>query len=235
VRSLLRRGLKKLLQRNRRDQLKVIQYSYTRGDGSFDYGKYKRIQVAGNERKIEHVWVLEDNIAFLAAYINRRVPSPSFGICHGTRRGLEQKWFSKYLGGCRVIGTEISHTAGEFENTIEWDFHDEKPEWIGAVDFVYSNSLDHAYDPKKALTAWVNSLKRNGICIIEHTTSHGADKTSELDPFGASLEIMPFLVLKWSEGAFAVTSILEAPATNKFAPETHFLIIEKCGEHKQTS
>ncbi len=228
MRSLIRKVLKKVLQHNKGNQLKVVQYSYTKDDGSFDYGRYKKIQVAGNERKIEHVWVLEDNVEFLANYIKSRIPSPSFGICHGTRRGLEQRWFSKHLGGCRVIGTEISHTASDFENTIEWDFHEEKQEWIGAADFIYSNSLDHAYDPKKALSVWMKSLRPGGICIIEHTWGHGADQTSELDPFGASLEIMPFLVLSWAEGKFAVTRILKGPATKNFIPDTHFLIIENC-------
>ena len=70
--------------------------------------------------------------------------------CHGTRQGFEQKWFSKNLE-CKVIGTEISDNANDYKNTIEWDFHNVKKEWIGSVDFIYSNALDHSYDPNKCL------------------------------------------------------------------------------------
>ncbi|MBK6621188.1 MAG: hypothetical protein IPG32_10020 [Saprospirales bacterium] len=49
---------------------------------------------------------------------------------------------------CEVIGTEISDSASKFSHTIEWDFHEVKPEWIGRADFIYSNSFDHSYDPE---------------------------------------------------------------------------------------
>jgi hypothetical protein len=48
-------------------------YKYSRPDGSFDYEEYRRIQTEGNRRKIEWVWAVEENIAFLADYIRRIV------------------------------------------------------------------------------------------------------------------------------------------------------------------
>ena len=85
------------------------------------------------------------------------IDTVEFGICHGTRRGKEQEWFRKYLG-CGVIGTEISDTVEQFPHTIEWDFHETKAEWINSADFIYSNSLDHSYDPKKCLTACTGAV-----------------------------------------------------------------------------
>ena len=85
-------------------------YSYLKADGSLDYERYRQIQIEGNKRKLEVVWALEENIAFLSQYIMNTIGVPRFGICHGTRRGKEQEWFRKYLG-CNVIGTEISDTA----------------------------------------------------------------------------------------------------------------------------
>src|SRR5687768_1733275 len=97
-------------------------YRFLKPDGSFDYERYRRIQTEGNKRKLEYVWVDEDNIAALSRYIQTVLGPPRFGICHGTRRGREQEWFRKYLG-CEVIGTEISDTAEQFPHTIQWDFH----------------------------------------------------------------------------------------------------------------
>ena len=144
-------------------------YEYLRRDGSFDYGAYRLAQAEGNKGKLANVWVLEENIAFLADYIRRSVTNIKFGLCHGTRRGKEQQWFRQYLQ-CDVLGTEISDTVTQFPHTIQWDFHEAKPEWVGGVDFIYSNSLDHSYDPEKCLNAWMSCLTRDGLCIIEHTS-----------------------------------------------------------------
>lgn len=199
-------------------------YRYCKPDGSFDYERYREVQIIGNKRKIENVWVLEENIAFLANYIQKTLGKVEFGICHGTRRGKEQEWFRKYLG-CEAIGTEISDTATDFPHTIQWDFHEVKPEWIDAVDFIYSNSFDHSYDPKKCLNAWMSCVKKGGICILEHTSGH--EKATKLDPFGAHITQMPYLILTWGEGRFFVREILTAPAKRDAIHYSHFLIIQK--------
>src|SRR5882672_5723027 len=133
-------------------------HQYLTEGGDFDYQRYRQVQIEGNRRKLDRVFVQQENIVFLAEYIRQRLGEPKFGICHGTRRGLEQKWFRESLR-CEVIGTEISDTASEFPDTIQWDFHEVKPEWIDRTDFVYSNSLDHSYDPEKCLNAWMSCVR----------------------------------------------------------------------------
>jgi len=199
-------------------------YQYRKPDGTFDYEKYKQVQVAGNRRKLEKVWVREENIAFLSDYITKRVGRVEFGLCHGTRRGKEQEWFRKYLN-CEVIGTEISDTAEQFPHTIQWDFHKVKPEWIGAVDFIYSNSLDHSYDPQSCLTAWMSCIKKGGVCIIEHTSGH--ERATELDPFGADIALMPYLILTWGKGDFCVRELLDAPLRPDLLEYIQYLVIQK--------
>jgi Methyltransferase domain len=199
-------------------------YRYRKPYGTFDYDKYKEIQIAGNKRKLGDVWVVKENIAFLADYITKHVGSVAFGLCHGTRRGKEQEWFKEYLK-CDVIGTDISDTAEQFPNTIQWDFHEIKPEWIDAVDFIYSNSFDHSYDPQKCLKAWMSCIKKGGCCIIEHTSAH--EKATELDPFGADISIMPFLILKWGKGNFCVRELLDAPFKPDCLFYVQYLIIQR--------
>jgi hypothetical protein len=46
-------------------------YRYYGSDGSFDYERYRKTQIAGNEKKIDKVWVSEENISFLADYIRK--------------------------------------------------------------------------------------------------------------------------------------------------------------------
>jgi hypothetical protein len=203
--------------------------TYLREDGSFDYPLYKSIQNEGNKAKIDKCWVQPENIAFLSDYLQSQLGDIRFGLCHGTRRGLEQKWFREHLG-CEVIGTEIAETATQFPDTIQWDFHDVKPEWVGAVDFIYSNSLDHSYDPGLCLNRWMSSLRPGGICIVEHTSVDEPEYATDLDPFGANLWIMPYLVLEWSKGNFCVDAILDAPVGKRKIEYTKFLIIKNTAQ-----
>lgn len=198
-------------------------YNYLDQQGSFDYQKYRQTQIEGNKRKLDQVWALEENIAFLSSYIKSVIGPVNFGLCHGTRRGKEQQWFGKYLNA-NILGTDISDTAEQFPDTIEWDFHKVKPEWLNSVDFIYSNSFDHSYDPQECIKAWMSCLKEGGMCIIEHTSAD--EKSTELDPFGAQITIMPYLVLEWGKGDFFVRELLDAPKRPNNSHYVKFLIIQ---------
>lgn len=199
-------------------------HEYLKDDGSFDYEHYRRTQTEGNKIKLDYVWAREENIAFVSDYISKTVGRVSFGLCHGTRRGKEQEWFRKYLG-CEVVGTEISDTAEQFPHTIRWDFHEAKPEWLGAADFIYSNSLDHSYDPEKCLNVWMSCVRTGGLCLIEHSSDD--EGSSEIDPFGASIALMPYLILKWGKGVYGVRELIEAPLKGSCVSYLYFIVIQK--------
>ncbi len=183
------------------------------------------MQEEGNKKKIDTIWVIEENIQYLSEYIKTHNKNPRFGLCHGTRRGKEQEWFRKYLN-CDVIGTEISETADRFPNTIQWDFHEVKPEWLESVDFIYSNSFDHSYDPEKCLKAWMSCLSKRGICILEHSSDHEPQEANELDPFGADFHLMTYLVTTWGDGKFGVRKILKAPHKRANVSYINYIVIQ---------
>ncbi len=199
-------------------------HRYVDAEGSFDYDAYRAEQIAGNKEKIQQSWVREEDIDFLAGHVRRLVAEPRFGICHGTRRGLEQQWLAERLG-CDVIGTEISDNASEYPRTIEWDFHETKPEWLGAADFIYSNAFDHSYDPEKALNAWMSCLRVGGVCFLEHSNRMEPESVTALDPFGARLTLMPWLILGWGEGRYAVREVLES--TDRDGLAMHHLAVQR--------
>lgn len=205
-------------------------HKYLDDNGNFDYDQYKKIQEKGNKEKINLVWAQEENIQFLSQYLKKNLPTIDFGICHGTRRGLEQVWFRKYLH-TEVIGTEISDTANQFPYTIQWDFHKAKPEWLGKVDFIYSNSFDHSYNPRNCLKTWISCLKPGGICIIEHSSGDSELSSNELDSFGARIEIMPYLIAIWGEGDYFLRRIIDAPKVKEKLSFIKFLIIQKAHEN----
>ena len=195
----------------------------TNDAGALDYESYRKIQTQLNKQKIDRVWAERENIEHIAGYIKSRIEHPEFGICHGTRRGLEQGWFSEALG-CKVIGTEISDTAQDFPNTIQWDFHEVKDEWVAAADFIYSNSIDHSYDPEHCLKQWTRCLKPGGLLILEYNASHSLKEAKSGDPFGVDLKDFVYLITKWGQGQFWVQELLDRLPVQKLADHCGIVI-----------
>lgn len=161
-------------------------YRYGTGD-TVDLDLYRALQTAANRMKIDSQWVPEAHIALLSRYMLDQGALPVRGICHGTRRGNEQMWFRQHLGPqAQVFGTEISDTATAFPFTIQWDFHDVDPAWLGAMDLVYSNSWDHAHDPERAFAGWAACLAPGGFLLLDHGWNHQPGRVSPMDPFGIS-------------------------------------------------
>jgi len=188
--------------------MRLIQY--LDNHGQFDYERYRIAQIKGNHQKIENTWVYKPTIKILSEYILANIEVPKAGICHGTRRGNEQKWFREYLGPkIDVIGTEISDTAAQFLYTIQHDFHERRSEWVSKFDFVYSNSWDHAYDPAKAFRVWVESLQPHGLLLLEHSMGHAQEYTSEMDPFGATFDELIEFLNEVGKGTFRVKDVID--------------------------
>lgn len=155
------------------------------------YEEYVAAQVEGNVRKINNSYVDPISIGMLVEHLyTKYLLKPELVLCHGTRRGLEQEYFKnsfESFGVClTAIGTEISHTANQYPNTIQWDFHNVKDEWVGNVGLVYSNSFDHSYKPTDCLDAWMSCLSVDGKCVIEYSEVCDT-KSGKTDPFAATL------------------------------------------------
>ncbi len=163
------------------------------------YEEYVREQMIMNHRKLDRISADKKILNTIADYIIMKIPNVNFGICHGVRNAWEVKMFRNLLR-CKVIGTEISDTAIKFEHTIRWDFHNVKEEWINNVDFIYSNSLDHSYDPEYCLKQWVKCLNKTGICFIEWSimceVPKGGLAHMKADCFGADLREYRELISK---------------------------------------
>lgn len=151
------------------------------------YETYVEVQTAGNKAKLRRQFVKRSHVDRLAAYLRERGVAVTAGICHGTRAGREQRWFRKALACDGIFGTEISETATGFPFTVQWDFHDVNPEWVGRFDFVYSNSWDHAFDPQRAFAAWLGQLRPGGLLMLDYTRGQAPSAANALDPFGAEL------------------------------------------------
>lgn len=162
--------------------------------GHVNYDTYVQAQYVETANKMQELdladgdggWVTEAEGKWLSDYLRADMPKLRRGLCHGVRNGHEVTLFRKHLG-VDVIGTEIYPKAIILPNIVHWDFHEVKPEWFHAFDFVYSNSLDHAHAPEFCIRQWMSCIRLGGVCIIQWTPKHDKPVTAA-DCFSASEE-----------------------------------------------
>ena len=196
--------------------IKPFGYQLTRKDQQNDfylyeyssYEEYRDTQIFHNKRKIDTVFADKARLNKISEVLNSKFDNDKIlGICHGSRNGFEQNFLNQCSQNIFSIGTDISETAKDFENSVQWDFHDVKKEWINKYHFVYTNSLDQSWNPKKALLTWFDQLKENGLLIIEHTKYHSSEHASEMDPFGVKPTVMPYVLTKWFGSQISIEHI----------------------------
>jgi hypothetical protein len=141
-----------------------------------NYKKYVQIQQECNAKKLKEMpdrhSVSLKEIGMIVEYMLNVIPEIKFGICHGVRNGWEVREFSTLLPLCHIIGTDLGIESGRFPNVIQWDFHNMKEEWINSVDFIFSNSLDHSYDPMYAIHTWMRCVRTTGRLFVEWSKLH---------------------------------------------------------------
>jgi len=189
-----------------------------------NYKQYVKIQSKKNVRRIDATWAVLEEMTAVAAYVKEHIQGASFGICHGAKRGWEVEQLRRELG-IEVIGTDISDSAAQFAHMVQHDFHEAKEEWLGKTSFIYSNCLDHSYDPELALECWMSCLAPNGRCFIEWSEWHGEEHSTADDPFGASLEEYRELITR----RYEIEAELEIPPNeaNEYPLARRILVIRR--------
>ena len=192
-----------------------------------NYDEYKDTQIFFNKQKINKVWADENTLKIVSNFLKENIKSEKIkGLCHGSRNGFEQKCFINEIPNVEVIGTDISETANDYDNSIVHDFHDEKKDWIENFDFVYSNSLDQSYDPEKALNTWINQVKKDRYVIIEHSDQHGVISSGKMDPFGVEANFFPYLLTEWFGHKISL-KIIKSIKKNKNDAPVYLFIMKK--------
>lgn len=191
-----------------------------------NYDEYVTCQKEANARKSANVWAVEENIKFLADYVNKNIEAKN-GLCHGTRGGYEQKWFNKYISGCLTIGSEIGDASAE--NTVQWDFNIQNPDWINKFDFIYSNSFDHAFNPMSTIRIWFEQIKSGGYIFLEYDkrqehTGEISKSVNKTDPVSITVDELITLIPAWLDYKCKIT-VIDMPVVKKVYQKT--VIIKK--------
>ena len=177
-----------------------------------NYDEYKNTQVFWNIKKINHVWADKDSLLLISNFINENIVKDNIkGLCHGSRNGFEQEFFNSNI-----------------KNSVVWDFHEIKNDWLDQFDFIYTNSLDQSYDPQKALTTWLGQINNGGYIFIEHTDQHSVRTSGKMDPFGVESNFFPYLLSEWFGHDISI-KIIKSIKKNKSSTPVCFFIIKKIG------
>ena len=204
---------------NTEELVKIYQYK--------NYEEYKKTQIHYNKQKLDKVWADKDTLKLISDFLKENIQSSNIkGICHGSRNGFEQKCFQEEINNSLIIGTDISETASNFENSVVHDFHEEKREWLNNFDFVYSNSIDQSYDPKKALNTWLKQVKKDRYVILEHSDQHAVRASNKMDPFGVETNFFPYLLSEWFGHQISI-KIIKSIKSNKNNAPVFFFILKK--------
>ena len=204
---------------NSGELLKIYKYK--------NYEEYKKTQIHYNKQKLDKIWADKDTLKLISDFLKKNIQSSNIkGICHGSRNGFEQKCFKDEINDSEIIGTDISETASNFENSVVHDFHEEKEEWLNYFDFVYSNSLDQSYDPQKALNTWFRQVKTDRYIILEHSDQHAVRASNKMDPFGIETNFFPYLLTEWFGHQISI-KIIKSIKSNKNNAPVFFFILKK--------
>ena len=167
-----------------------------------NYYEYRRAQRRGSMRRsgrsstasAEEIRIISDDVK------SHVVDFAPHGICHGARCGTEVQLFRDQFPESpadHLFGTDL---IGREKLVLAWDFSQRNKDWVGQFDFIYTNSLDHASNPKRVIRVWLEQLKPTGRLYVTWSTYHKLDER-ELpypggDCFGASLEEYVLLLNK---------------------------------------
>jgi len=84
-------------------------------------------------------------------------------VCLGTRNNHERDTFTSNLPEVKVHSLDISPAS--YADFI-MDFTKFPRDWSCKWDLIYSNSIDHSYDPTSTFEEWIRILKIGGILML---------------------------------------------------------------------
>jgi len=135
-----------------------------------DYAAYYNSQKRTDAKKNSRPCLAQSEVAKIAEHLKRAEIPVNTIMCHGARYGQEVDWFAEQFPQAKTVGSDLfpkGHPA-----VVEWDFHKQLRRWKGYFSIVYSNALDHSYDPKKALRCWFDQLQPTGRLCVQWSQWH---------------------------------------------------------------
>lgn len=197
-------------------------------NGRLTYQKYVEGQRQKADRELNRTFASTRALDVVSEYLRRHFRNRTrlHGVCHGAKVGREVRFLRRQLehhsrgsraaGFARdvsILGTDISEQASRRSrgDVILMDFHVVYTSWQGHWDFIYSNTLDHSYDPGSALGVWRWSLQgTDGLVVLHRSPFHSTLHIDSVDMYGGSMGDYCTLMRKTR---FELLDIIRLPET----------------------
>lgn len=132
-----------------------------------DYKEYEKIQRDRASKK----WgsVTFDEVLFNETIMAGKeyIGNPGKIICLGIRSGNEYHPMTKAFSGAVVYGVDIHPEVTKVgNNCFAFDFNQLPGEWENGFDFIYSNSLDHAFNVHDTIKEWTRIAKAGATMLL---------------------------------------------------------------------
>lgn len=178
-----------------------------------NYDKYKAVQIHRSARKWNSgtFWKVYPVLRRQLLWILEEVGTPENLCCLGIRNGNEYFGFKQLeaFSNTEIYGVDINPDVKKVgKNCFAYDFNKLPKSWKKKFDWVYSNSLDHAFDVKKTLKEW------HRICsgyLILNLSSCGLVTQSDIYDF--SIDDIEHI---FDTELFDVIAIWETPKLKSF-------------------
>ena len=159
-----------------------------KSDNTQNYEDYKHSQLSRASKKwtMNTFWGNLDFFQEVVIKLNHDTGVPKSICCMGIRNGNEYFAFKQTVGfkDTEIYGVDIHENVRAVgPNCFAYDFQHLPKEWEKKFDWVYSNSLDHAFDVKKTLKEWHRICK--GYLILS-LASFGKTSLSDKNDFDLS-------------------------------------------------
>lgn len=132
----------------------------------------RRVTLSKIKKPINRVFTSQKVVDAIYKHYQNRLAFVLSGMCHGVRKGQELDLFESVFPVAHWIGTEIVEELCDGERVVFADFSEDRKEWQGAFDLIYTNSFDHARYPEETLNTWMGQLRSGGCLYIEWTRWH---------------------------------------------------------------
>lgn len=127
-------------------------------------------------RKLDYDEIFKQTLRLSVAEVKSYIGNPKSICCMGCRAGTEVFEFKEMFTEAEVYGVDIAENLDTIRTHLDvkiehQDFNQLPKSWQDKFELVFSNSIDHAYDPNETFYEWERVTKPGGHLLIEFSTT----------------------------------------------------------------
>lgn len=143
------------------------------------YSQYIKDQITRAEskwgRKPDFDEIFKQTLRLTIDQVDDYIKNSRDICCMGCRQGTEVFEFKERYPNAKVHGIDITKNIDTIKTHLSvhielQDFNKLPDDWDNKFDLVFSNSIDHAFNPTETLQEWYRVTRDDGYLLIEFST-----------------------------------------------------------------